>query len=225
MGPCLSVGTLTADMMHQGAAVQTLEQEGIPLLHLDVMDGRIWPNITVGPSFLAGLKTSLLKDVHLLIEEPEKHITAFAKAGADLISFSVESSRDISATLELIGQSENANDPNRGILRGVSLYPHTPLETIQPYLGQIDFVLLVAIGPDTGKENFLSEIPARIQQLREWKPELLVFIDGAVKKHNIGEIAQMGSDAIVTGSAVFDGNDAAQNLTEMKTSIQEALHT
>lgn len=220
--PRLSVGTLTADLMDLASAVRILEQAEVPLLHLDVMDGRVWPNITAGPGFLAGLRTTLLKDVHLLVEEPEKHIAAFAKAGADLISFSVEDTADLGAVLALIGEAENANDPARGILRGVSLNPATPLDTIRPHLDRIDFVLLLAVGPDTGKESFLADIPAKIRQLRAWKEDLLLFIDGSVKKDNIGEIAGMGSDFIVTGSAVFDGGDASRNLAEMKASIAEA---
>jgi ribulose-phosphate 3-epimerase len=87
--PQLSVATLSADIGDQNSALQTLSQNGVNLLHFDVMDGNIWSNITVGSPFVAGLKTDLLKDVHLLIDQPEKHIASFAKAGADLISFSV----------------------------------------------------------------------------------------------------------------------------------------
>lgn len=208
--------------MDQRSAVQTLEQQGIELLHIDVMDGRIWPKITVGHFFVAGLETSLLKDVHLLIEEPEKQIPAFANAGADMISFTVESCQDVGAALDLMIELERQGEGNRRIQRGLSLYPSTSLETIRPHLDKTDFVLLVSIGPDTGKESFLSEIPDRIKQLREWKPDLLISVDGGIKKNNIGEVAKMGADIIVTGSAVFDGNDAAQNLVEMKASIQQS---
>ena len=217
-GPSLSVGTLTAEVMNQQAAVKTLEQQGIDMLHIDVMDGRVWPKITVGHFFVAGLKTSLLKDVHLLIEEPESQIPAFAKAGADMIAFSVESCRDIGAALDLMSEHDEA--PRR-IQRGLSLYPKTSLDLIRPHLDKTDYVTLVSIGPDTGKENFLSEVPDRIKQLREWKPDLLICVDGGIKKNNIGDVSKMGADVIVTGSAVFDGNDAAQNLVDMKASIQQ----
>jgi len=211
--PQLSVGTLTADMMNQGAALDILEGQEIPLLHVDVMDGHVWPNFTVGPGFVAGLKTDLLKDIHLLIKNPEKHIANFANAGAGLITFCVEYTESIGNTLTLIEEAGSE------ILRGVSLNPETPLDIIEPYLDQIDVVLLLAVGPKTGKESFLHTIPAKIETLRKWKPDLLIFIDGSVKKDNIGEITQMGPDFIVTGSAVFDGNDAAKNLQDMKQSI------
>ena len=219
--PQLSVGTLTADMMCQKTAIQTLEKANVPLLHLDVMDGKVWPKITAGSPFLTGLKTSLLKDVHLLIEEPEKHIADFAKAGADLISFSVEYTQDIANVLHLIGEASNANDPNRKILRGVSLNPDTSVNQIKLFLNQIDFVVLLAVGPETGKQSFLSIIPDKIKQLRHWKESLLIFIDGSVKKDNIGKIAKMKPDFIVTGSAIFDGNNEVGNLQSMQTAIQQ----
>lgn len=220
--PQLSVGTLTADMLNQAAAVRLLEQEGVQLLHFDIMDGRIFPKITVGSAFVAAFKTKLLKDVHLLVEEPEKHVAAFAQAGADLILFALEHSADIGATLQLIGQAKNENEPARGILRGVSVYPDTPLDAIRPHLEQIDVVNVLAVRPDTGKQSFLAQVPERVKMLRQWKPELLIVADGAVTKDNVGEIASFGVDIVATGSAVFDGTDATANLREMKTSIERA---
>ncbi len=220
--PQLSVGTLTANMMDQAAAVRTLEHEGVQLLHFDVMDGRIFPKITVGPGFVAGLKTTLLKDVHLLVEEPEKHVKAFAQAGADIIVFALEHTADIGAALTLIGAAENANDRRRGILRGVSIYPHTPLEAIQPYLDELDVVNVLAVRPDTGGQSYFADVPDRVNTLRHWKSGLIIVADGAVTKDNVGEIACFGVDLIVTGSAVFDGTDAAANIRAMNTSIQQA---
>jgi ribulose-phosphate 3-epimerase len=163
--PRLSVGILAADVMEFGAGVKLLEQFGV-LLHLDVMDGRVWPNITAGAPVLAGLRTSLLKDVHLLIEEPEKHVAAFAKAGADVISFSIEHCGDVAATLDLIGQQTNANDPARGIVRGVSLDPATPVDAIRSVVDKVDLVTLLAVGPTTGKQNFIADLPAKIAAVR-----------------------------------------------------------
>src|SRR4029078_12828462 len=124
--PKLSVGILAADPMNFGAAIALLEQFPV-LLHLDVMDGRVSPKITAGAPLLAGMKTKLLKDVHLLIDQPEKHFEDFAKAGADVICFSVEHCCDLKGALNQIGRLRNANDPQRGILRGVSLDPDTPV--------------------------------------------------------------------------------------------------
>ncbi len=223
-GACaqLSVGTLTASMMDQASAVRTLEQEGVQLLHFDVMDGRAFPKITVGSAFVAGLKTTLFKDVHLLVMEPEKHVKDFAQAGADIIVFALEHSEDIGGALKLIGEAENANDRRRGILRGVSIYPNTPLEVIKPYLAEIDVVNVLAVRPETGGQSFLADVPHRVKTLRHWKNDLVIVADGAVKKNNVGEVARSGVDVIATGSAVFDGTDAAANIREMNASIQRA---
>ena len=219
--PQLSVGILTADMMNLGSEIQLLEKVGVELLHIDVMDGNIWSNITVGASFLGGLKTTMLKDVHLLIDKPQKHIESFAKAGADIIVFSVEYCDDVSQTLNMIGQMENVNDAERGILRGVSLNPETPIETIAPVIDDVDVVVLLAVGPDTGKQNFISDLPDKIAELKKLKEDIVIFVDGAVKKDNIAQVAAMGPDVIVTGSAVFDGKDPAGNLKFMMETINE----
>ena len=205
--PKLSVGILAADAMDYGAGVKLLEQFGV-LLHLDVMDGRVWPSITAGAPVLSGLRTSLLKDVHLLIEEPEKHVAAFAKAGADVISFSIEHCGDVAATLDLIGQQTNANDPARGIVRGVSLDPATPVDAIAAVADKIDAVTLLAVGPTTGKQSFIDALPAKIAAVRALNEQVVIFVDGAVTKDNIGQLAAMGPNGIVTGSAAFAGNPA-----------------
>ena len=219
-GPCLSVGILTSDMMQLGSEVALLERAGIKLLHFDVMDGGFWPKITVGPPFVQGLKTSMFKDVHLLIDKPENHIESFVKAGADIIHFAVETCGDIGGALEIMGQMENANDPDRGILRGLSLNPATPVDTIAPFVAEIDSVLLLAVGPDTGGQNFLADLPERIAKVRTLKEDILINVDGAVKKDTIADIAAMAPDVIVTGSAVFDGRDARGNLNVMMEAIK-----
>jgi ribulose-phosphate 3-epimerase len=209
--PKLSVGILAGDVMEFGASIKLLEQFGV-LLHLDVMDGRIWPKITAGAPILAGMRTRLLKDVHLLIEQPEKHVEDFAKAGADIISFSVEvaaATGSVAATLELIGQMTNANDPARGILRGVSLDPATPVDVLKPVADKIDVVVLLAVGPDTGKQEFIAALPEKIAAVRALNDGVVIFVDGAVTKDNIGQIAAMGPNGIVTGSAAFAGDPAA----------------
>ncbi|MEO0425724.1 MAG: PA0069 family radical SAM protein [Pseudomonadota bacterium] len=136
--PQLTIGTLTHE--NQIEALQILADASIPLVHIDIMDETVWPKTTVGPDFTSQLQTGLLKDVHLLIDQPDAQIPAFAEAGAAVISFCVEYTPDIGNTLSLI---ENGGEH---ILRGVSLNPSTPVETIEPYLAQIDLVILLAIG-------------------------------------------------------------------------------
>ena len=211
--PKLSVGILAGDVMDFGASIKLLEQFGV-LLHLDVMDGRVWPKITAGAPILAGMRTRLLKDVHLLIEQPEKHVEDFAKAGADVITFSVEHCGDVAGTLDLIGRMTNSNDPARGILRGVSLDPTTPADVLKPVADKIDLVILLAVGPDTGKQEFIAALPEKIAAVRALYESVVIFVDGAVTKDNIGQIAAMGPNGIVTGSAAFAG-DAAENIKFM----------
>lgn len=213
--PKLSICNLSGNALNHAEDLQILADAGIEHLHFDIMDGRAWPKISVGSGFVAGMKTSLKKDVHLLIEEPEKHIPTFAAAGADLIAFCVEHTEQTETCLDLIGQHPH-------IKRGVSLYPDTPLATIQPLLGKIDYIILLSISPTTGKDNYLSDIPAKIATLREWKSDLIISIDGAIKKDNVAEVATYGSDLIATGSAVFDGKAPAQNLNEMLESIKNS---
>jgi ribulose-phosphate 3-epimerase len=211
--PKLSLGILAGDVMDFGASIALLEQFGV-LLHLDVMDGRVWPKITAGAPILAGMRTRLLKDVHLLIEQPEKHVEDFAKAGADVITFSVEHCADIGATLDLLGRMTNANEPARGILRGVSLDPATPVDVLKPVADKIDVAVLLAVGPDTGKQEFIAALPDKIAAVRALNDSAVIFVDGAVTKDNIGHIAAMGPHGIVTGSAAFAG-DAAANIKFM----------
>ena len=210
--PQLSVATLSADMGNQNAALQTLKENDVNLLHFDVMDGNIWPNITVGSPFVAGLSTDLLKDVHLLINKPKQHIDSFAKAGADLISFSVEYTAHIDDTLSRISTHED-------ILRGVSLNPGTSPSFIKNYLDQIDYVLLLGVGPYSGKELFLDDIPAKLKTLLEWKPELLICIDGGVNKNTIAQIAAMNPHFVVSGSAIFNNEDPVENLAFFNNAI------
>jgi len=203
--PQLSVATLSADMGNQAAALQILQENDVNLLHFDVMDGNIWPNITVGSPFVAGLKTDLLKDVHLLINKPKQHIDAFAKAGADLISFSAEYTAHIDDTLARISAHEE-------IVRGVSINPGTSVSFIKKYLDQIDYVLLLGVGPYSGKTVFLDDLPAKIETLLSWKPELLICIDGGVTKDTIAQIAAMKPHFVVSGSAIFNNEDPVENL-------------
>ena len=221
--PCLSIGTLTAEVMNQQAAVQTLEDSGIALLHVDVMDGRVWPKITVGHFFVAGLNTKLLKDVHLLVKEPEKQIPLFIKAGANMVAFSVEECEDIGKAIEVFEQAVASVGRHGEVHCGLSLYPGTSLNLIRPFLNDVDYVTLVSIGPDTGKDNFLDEMESKVSELRSWREDLLICIDGAVKKSNVAEVAKMGANVIVTGSAIFDGTDAAQNIIEMKQQIASSF--
>lgn len=210
--PQLSIGTLTGDMMHQAHDIKILEDSGIHLLHLDVMDGTIWPKISVGSGFLAGLQTDLIKDVHLLTSHPAKHVADFAAAGADIITVQIEQCDDIPATLTNIRET--------GCLSSAGIYPTTPIENLLPHIELCDVVFVLSIGPDTGSQTYFDVVAERITQLREIKPDLIIAVDGAVKKDTISNIASMSPDLIVSGSAIFNNEDATKNIHDMQHAIQ-----
>jgi ribulose-phosphate 3-epimerase len=157
-----------------------------------------------------------LRDVHLLIDMPEKQIENFIKASSEILTFSAEYCSNIEQTLKSIKQMPEAKE----LLIGLSLNPSTSIETIAPFINEINVVVLLAIGPDTGANNYISQLPGRISTVKELNKDILIFVDGAIKKDNIAEVASMCPDVIVAGSAIFDGKDAAGNLTFMLNAIK-----
>jgi ribulose-phosphate 3-epimerase len=219
MTPALSVGVLTADWMSLGTDLAMLEKAGVALAHFDVMDGRFCPMMTFGPPVIKALKTPLLKDVHLLIEEPLDTLESYVAAGADLVTISVEACRHPHRALQALKQMANANDPARGIVRGVTLNPGTPLEAAEPLLDEVDMVVLLAVNPGWSGQKFIRSTPQRIRRLiamiRAAGRDILIGLDGGVTRDNIDDVARMGADIIVTGSAVFDGKNPAANARYM----------
>jgi ribulose-phosphate 3-epimerase len=207
--PQLSVGILTADLGHMADELARLEAAGMTMVHTDVMDGVFCPMLTVGAPFVAAQRTSLRKDVHLMIDEPLEKVGMFVKAGADLITFQVESARNPHRVLQVLGAAQNENDPARGIIRGVAVSPGTPLEALPPLLDELDYVMLLAINPGWGGQAFHPGTAARVARVRELIAatgrDILLGIDGGVTKKNISEVGALGADIVVTGSAVFDG--------------------
>jgi len=214
--PTVSVGVLTADLMNLGRELSIIENEGVKLLHIDVMDGCFCPMMTVGPPFIKGIRTGLLKDVHLMIDEPVGKIPDYVAAGADIITVHVESTRHIHRAVQQLAALNNANDPSRGLLRGVALNPGTPLETVVPLLPEIEMVVLLAINPGWSGQKLAPEFCERLLGLRRLlhegeRPDILVTVDGGVTRENIAMVNGFGADIIVTGSAVFDGKAVAEN--------------
>jgi ribulose-phosphate 3-epimerase len=218
-GPRLTVGMITADLTTLGSEIGILEAAGAEMVHIDVGDGVFCPIFTVGPPIVKAMRTRILKDVHLMIDDPLDKVDAFVAAGADMITFHVESTRQPHRVLQVLGDATNANDPARGIIRGIGVIPSTPLEAIEPLLDEVDYILVLAINPGWGGQGFLASTGRRIARAREMiaasgRP-ILLGIDGGVTKGNIEEVAGMGADVIVTGSAVFDGKSAAENVRFM----------
>jgi len=223
--PLITVGVLTADMMNLGSELAEIERAGVKLLHIDVMDGCFCPMMTVGPPFIKGLKTPLLKDVHLMIDEPLDKLESFVSAGADIITINVESCRHLHRALQMLAEMENVNDPGRGIMRGIVLDPATPLEVISPVMDEIDLIFLLAVNPGFSGQTFIPSTKEKFARLKEIiseaEKDILVGIDGGVKKSNIAELAAMGADIVVTGSAVFDGKAPYENAKFMMEALSK----
>jgi ribulose-phosphate 3-epimerase len=218
-GPRLTVGMVTADLANLGSEIGLLEAAGIAMVHVDVADGVFCPLFTVGPPIVKAIRTPVLKDVHLMIDDPLEKVDAFVAAGADMITFHVESARQPHRVLQALRGATNVNDPERGIIRGVGINPSTSLDALEPLLDDLEYILVLAINPGWGGQSFLPTTERRLARVREMiaasgRPVLL-GVDGGVTRTNIGAVAAMGADVIVTGSAVFDGKAAADNLQFM----------
>lgn len=215
LAPTISVGVLTADLMALGAELALLECAGVRLVHIDAMDGCFTPAMTVGPPLVRAMRTPLLKDVHLMIRDPLDKLADWVAAGADIITVHAESCTHVHRVLQHLGTMQNANDPSRGIVRGLALNPGTPLEVIDPLLDEIDLVLLLAVNPGWGGQRFITRAMDRIVAARRRIAgagrTVLLGIDGGITRDNIGEFANAGVDLVVTGSAVFDGRAPAEN--------------
>lgn len=219
--PQISVGMLTANWLELGSQLQLLEQVGVELLHFDVMDGAFCPMLTMGAPIVAGLRTPLLKDVHLMIEEPLSKLEGFVAAGADIITVHVESTRHVHRALQALGAMKNVNDPERGIVRGIALNPGTPIEAIDPLMGEFEMVLLLAVNPGWSGQKFIASTCDRVGQLlRRVGDSALVCIDGGITRDNVTDVARLGVDIIVTGSAVFDGRAPLENAKYMMSALQ-----
>ena len=219
--PQLSVGILTANWMSLSSELALLERAGVDLLHFDVMDGCFCPMMTLGTPVVAGLKTSMLKDVHLMVEEPLDKVGAFVAAGADIVTIHGERTSHVHRVLQSLRQMTNVNDPTRGILRGLALNPGTPVSSIEPLLGELEMVLVLAVNPGWGGQKFLPGTADRVRRVRDMAGrDVLICVDGGVTRDNVGEIACMGADIIVTGSAVFDGKSPAENVRLMMEALR-----
>jgi ribulose-phosphate 3-epimerase len=212
--------------MSLGSELELMEKAGVKLLHVDVMDGCFCPMMTVGPGFIKAVNTPLLKDVHLMIEEPFDKLESYVAAGADMITVHAESCRHIHRVLQKLGQMTNVNDPDRGILRGIALNPGTPLETITPLIDELDMVFLLAVNPGWGGQKFIPSTEGRLSRIRTMlskaNKDILIGVDGGITRDNIADVARMEVDIIVTGSAVFDGKTPLENAKFMINAVNDA---
>jgi ribulose-phosphate 3-epimerase len=198
----LAPSILTADFARLAEQVQAAERGGADILHLDVMDGHFVPNITFGPLLVASLRkvTSLPFDVHLMIEQPDRHVEAFVDAGAQTVNVHIEATRHAHRVVQQIHQL--------GVRAGICLNPATPVSAIEELLPDVDQVMVMTINPGWGGQQLLpATLPkvARIRALldeRGLKADL--EIDGGVKAGNIAHCASLGANVLVVGSATFN---------------------
>lgn len=222
--PTLSVGILTADLLSLGSELALLERAGVKVVHIDVMDGCYCPMMTVGPPFIKALKTPLLKDAHLMVDEPLEKVADYVAAGADIITIHLEACSHPHRVLQYLRSLTNANDTARGIVRGAALNPGTPLVALEPLMDELELILLLAVNPGWGGQKFIPSTMGRIakaQKLIAASGRAIVLgVDGGITRANVAEITRTGIDLIVTGSAVFDGKAAEENARFMLEAVK-----
>ncbi|WP_044642550.1 ribulose-phosphate 3-epimerase [Risungbinella massiliensis] len=209
---------LAANFARLQEEVVEIEQAGADLLHLDVMDGRFVPNISFGPLVIDAIRphTKLPFDVHLMIEEPEKYIGDFHKAGANSISVHQEACRHLHRTIYQIKEL--------GIRAGVVLNPSTSIETIRPVLTDLDYVLIMTINPGFGGQklipSMLQKITSFAHMIQEAGQNIKIQVDGGVNTHTVAEVARSGATNLVAGSAVFGREDRAAAISELRAAAE-----
>lgn len=203
---------LAADFGRLAREIGAIEAAGCDYVHVDVMDGRFVPNITIGQPVVAALRkvTQLPLDVHLMIEEPDRYVESFAAAGADLITVHAEACTHLHRTLQLIrGAGKKA---------GVSLNPATPVDVLRWVLDDLDLVLVMSVNPGFGGQRFIPGSLAKISAVRELlggRP-IEVEVDGGIVVDNIAAVAGAGADVLVSGTGIFGSDDYAATITEMR---------
>jgi ribulose-phosphate 3-epimerase len=205
---------LSADFARLADEIARVERGGARMLHLDVMDGHFVDNLTIGPPVVESIRkcTQSHLDVHLMIENPERYVGAFAKAGANSISVHYEAARHLDGVLGLIRKG--------GAMAGVVLNPATPVSVLEDILQMADYVLLMSVNPGFGGQKLIPYVLDKVRKLdslrREKKLALQIEIDGGVHKDNLAEVVRAGCDWIVTGSAIFHSPDPEATTREMR---------
>lgn len=205
---------LSADLSRMEEEIVKVEKAGADLIHIDVMDGHFVPNITMGPIIVKAAKkcAKIPLDVHLMIENPDRYIPSFAKAGADIITIHVEASKNLAEDIELIRQN-NA-------MPGIVVNPKTPIEAVFPYLDKIAMVLVMSVNPGFEGQSFMPEV---LEKVRKLKAECVmrdarcdIEIDGGINLENARSAIDAGVNVLVAGSAIFYTKDYAKTIKGLR---------
>ncbi|MBI3313271.1 MAG: ribulose-phosphate 3-epimerase [Candidatus Omnitrophica bacterium] len=210
--PLIAPSILSADFSRLGEEIASVEKGGCDIIHVDVMDGHFVPNLTIGPTVIKWIRktTKLPLDVHLMIEEPLRYIEDFRKAGSDWITIHVEATQKISETLAAVKKS--------GAKVGMSVRPKTPLKTIEPYLSQLDLVLIMTVEPGFGGQSFMPEMMEKVKTLRS-KFSGKISVDGGINAETAKVTLAAGADILVAGTAVFGEKDRSQAISALRSAV------
>lgn len=206
----VSPSVLASNYANLEAELKKCENGGADLIHLDVMDGHFVPNISIGAPVISAIKKvcNVPFDVHLMISQPLKYIDDFISAGADIISFHVECESNIEATIDKILQG--------GCKAALAVKPNTPIEEVYPYLDKLSMVLVMTVEPGFGGQSFMESTMPKIKALRSKCPELDIQVDGGVNMKTVKIAREAGANVFVAGSAVFNSQDPAKTIQELK---------
>ncbi len=214
----LAPSLLAADFTRLGEQIREAEAAGADYLHLDVMDGRFVPNLSMGPLVVAACRrvTTLPLDVHLMILEPERHLAAFAEAGADILTVHAEVSPHLHRSLERIRE--------KGVRAGLAINPLTPLEVVREALPHLDLVLVMSVDPGFGGQRFIEGSLGRLRTVAAWieslNPSCELEVDGGIDLETAPGAAAAGANVLVAGSAVFNRKaSVAENLAALRAAL------
>lgn len=213
----LAPSILSADFARLGEQIEEVARAGADYIHVDVMDGRFVPNITIGAPVVASIRavTSLPLDVHLMIEHPERYISQFAQAGADIITVHVEASAHCHAAIRLIKEL--------GVRAGVSVNPPTPIGTVEEFLAHVDLILVMSVNPGFGGQSFIPQTLPRIANIRRILDDRVLGaeleVDGGINVDNAADIVKAGANVLVAGNSIFR---AQEGISEAIRRLREA---